>query len=130
MKMIGIKTLLPIKDFLNTLILKHLISMTTKMLGTILFVSSQILIYGFSTGVKNYKKVFQTGFRNCGYLWVSPQIFFVLKLAKLLNTSKPIVIAFSLLETVIHFSFVINLESLGFYVGTLVTTIFSRKPIP
>ena len=51
-----------------------------------------------------------------------PQIFDVLKLAKLLNTSKPIVIASSLLEIATRYSFVLNLESLGFYVGIFVPT--------
>ena len=96
--------------------------MITKMLGTILFVSGQILIPGFLTGMKKCKNVFQTGFRNGGYLWVPLQIFYVLKLAKLLNTSKPTVIASSLLEIVIRYSFVLNLESLGFYVGIFVPT--------
>ena len=107
---------------MNILIHKLLIFMTTKMLGTIHFVSGQILIPGFLTGMKKCKKVFQTGFRNDGYLWVPPQIFYVLKLAKPLNTSKPIVIASSLLEIAIHFSFVLNLESLGFYIGIFVPT--------
>ena len=50
------------------------------------------------------------------------QIFFVLKSKNLLNTSKPIVIASFLLEIATHFSFVLNLESLGFYVGIFVPT--------
>ena len=107
---------------MNILIHKLLTFMITKMLGTILFVSGQTLIPGFLTGMKKCKKVFQIGFRNGGYLWVQLQIFFVLKSSKLLNTSKPIVIAFSLLEIVIHSSFVLNLESLGFYVGIFVPT--------
>ena len=44
------------KDYLKNLILKPLIIMITKMLGTILFVSGQILIPGFLTGMKNAKK--------------------------------------------------------------------------
>ena len=114
--------------------------MITKMLGIILFVLDQILIPGFLTGVKKYKKAFQSRFRNCGFLWVPPQTFFVLKLANLLNISKPTVRASSLLETVIqliqkkkkkkktviHYFSVLNLESLGFYVGTIVPTIFSK----
>ena len=126
MKRIGIKIFLPIKDFLKTLILKPLIFMTTKMLGTILFVSGQILIHGFLTGIKKYKKVFQIGFRNGGFLWVPPQIFFVLKFINLLNISKPTVKAFSLLEIATLYSFVLNLESLGFYVGIFVPTILSQ----
>ena len=50
------------------------------------------------------------------------QTFSVLKSKNLLNMSKPIVIASSLLEIAIHFSFVLNLESLGFYVGIFVLT--------
>ena len=94
------------------------------MLGIIFFVLDQILIPGFLTGEKKCKKVFQTGFRNGGFLWVPPQIFFVLKLANLLNISKPTVRAFSLLEIVTHYFSVLKLESLGFYVGTFVLTIF------
>ena len=92
------------------------------MLGTILFVSSETLIPGFLTRMKKCKELFQTGFRNSGYLWVPLQIFYVLKLAKLLNTSKQTVIASSLLEIATRYSFVLNLESLGFYVGIFVPT--------
>ena len=127
MKRIGIKILLPIKDFLNILILKPLTILITKMLGTILFVLGQVLIPGFSTEVKKYKNAFQTSFRNGGFLRVPLQIFFVLKLVNLLNTSKPTVTAFSLLETVIHYFSVLNLESLGFYVGTFVPTNFLQN---
>ena len=76
--------------------------LTTKMLGTILFVLGQILIPSFSTGVIKCKEIFQTGFRNGGFLWVPPQIFFVLKLANLLNISKPTVIASSFMEIATH----------------------------
>ena len=89
-----------------------------------IFLSDQILIPGFLTGEKKYKKAFQTGFRNGGFLWELPQTFFVLKLANLLNFLKPIVRASSLLEIVTHYFSVLNLESLGFYVGTFVPTIF------
>ena len=123
MKRIGIKILSPIKDFLKILILKPLISMITKMLSTILFVSGQILIPGFLTGMKKCKEVFQTGFRNGGFLWVPPQTFFDLKLANLLNISKPTVRASSLLEIAARYSSVLNLESLGFFVGTFAPTI-------
>ena len=122
MKKIEIKIFSPIKDFLNILIHKLLTSMITKMLGTIHFVYGQPLIPGFLTGMKKCKKVFQIGFRNGGYLWEPPQIFYVLKSSKLSNTSKPIVIASSLLEIAIRYSFVLNLESLGFYVGIFVPT--------
>ena len=122
MKRIEIKIFSPIKDFLKNLIHKPLIIFITKMLGTIPFVSGQILIPGFSTGMKKCKNHFQIGFRNGGFLWVPLQIFSVLKSKNLLNMSKPIVIASSLLEIAIHFSFVLNLESLGFYVGTFVPT--------
>ena len=120
MKRIGIKTFSPIKDFLKNLILKPLIIMITRMLGTILFVSGQILIPGFLTGMKKCKEVFQIGLRNGGFLWVPLQIFSVLKSTNLLNTSKPTMIASSLLEIATHYSFVLNLESLGFYVGIFV----------
>ena len=76
----------------------------------------------FFNWMKKCKKVFQTGFRNGGYLWVPPQIFYVLKSKNLLIMSKPTVIASSLMEIAIHFSFVLNLESLGFYVGIFVPT--------
>ena len=52
------------------------------------------------------------------------QTFFVLKSIKPLNTSKLTVRASSLLETATHYFSVLNLESLGFYVGTFVPTIF------
>ena len=89
---IGIKIFSPIKDFLKNLIHKPLIIMITKMLGTILFVSGQILIHGFLTRMKKCKKAFQTGFKNGVYLWVTLQIFYVMKFKNLLNMSKPIVI--------------------------------------
>ena len=126
MKRIGIKIFSPIKDFLKNLILKPLITMITKMLGTILFVSGPILIPGFLTRMKKCKDHFQTGFRNGGFLWELPQIFYVLKFKNVLNTSKPIVRASSLLEIVIRYSFVLNLESLGFYVGICVPTNLSQ----
>ena len=122
MKRIGIKLILPIKDFLKNLILKPLIIMITKMLGTILFVSGQILTPGFLTGMKKCKEVFQIGFRNGGFLWELLQIFFVMKSINLLNTSKPTVRASSLLEIATRYSFVLNLESLGFYVGIFIPT--------
>ena len=100
--------------------------MITKMLGTILFVSGQIPIPGFLTGMKKFKEVFQTGFRNGGFLWVPLQTFFVLKSINILNTSKPTVRASSLLEIATRYSFVLNLESLGFYVKTFVPTILSQ----
>ena len=86
MKRIGIKLFLPIKDFLKNLILKPSIIMITKMLGTILFISGQILIPVFLTGMKKCKEVFQISFRNGGFLWELLQIFFVLKSINLLNT--------------------------------------------
>ena len=109
-----------IKDFLKTLILKPLIFMITKMHGIILFVLDQTLIPGFLTGAKKYKKAFQTGFRNGGFLWVPPQTFFVLKLVNHLNILKPTMRAISLLHIVTHYFSVLNLESLGFYVGNFV----------
>ena len=123
MKRIGIKILLPIKGFLKNLIHKPLTFMITKMLGTILFVSGQTLIPGFLTGMKKCKNLFQIGFRNGGFLWEPLQIFSVLKSKNLLNMSKPTVIASSLLEIATRYYFVLNLESLGFYVGI---TVFNK----
>ena len=108
-----------LKVFLKNLIHKPLTFMITKMLDTIPFVSGQTHIPGFLTGMKKCKKDFQIGFRNGGFLWVPLQIFSVLKSKNLLKTSETTVIASSLLEIAIHFSFVLNLESLGFYVGTI-----------
>ena len=105
---------------------KPLIIMITKMLGSILFVSGQILIPGFLSGMKKCKDLFQIGFENGGFLWVPPQIFSVLKSKNLLNTSKPTVRASSLLEIATHYSFVLNLESLGFYVGIFDPTNLSQ----
>ena len=96
------------------------------MLGIILFVLDQVLIPGFSTGMKKCKDLFQNGFRNGGFLWVLPQIFSVLKSKNLLNISKSTVRAFSLLEIATHYSFELNLESLGFYVGIFVPTILNQ----
>ena len=89
------------------------------MLGTIPFVSGQTLIPAFLTRMKKCKNNFQIGFNNGGFLWVPLQIFYVLKSKNILNTSETTVIASSLLKIAIHFSFVLNLESLGFYVGTI-----------
>ena len=50
------------------------------------------------------------------------KIFYVLKFKNLLNMSKPTAIASSLLEIAIRYYFVLNLESLGFYVGIFVPT--------
>ena len=97
-----------IKDFLNILIHNLLIFMTTKMPGTMFFVLGQIHILGFLTGMKKFKKPFQTGFKNGGFLWELLQIFFVLKLVKVMNISNQIVKAFSLLEIVIHYFSVLN----------------------
>ena len=108
MKKIGIKIFLLTKDFLNILIHNLLIFMITKMPGTMFFVLSQTLILGFLTGMKKFKKSFQTGFRNGGFLWELLQIFFVLKLVKVMNISNQIVKAFSLLEIVIHYFSVLN----------------------
>ena len=52
----------------------------------------------------------------------TPNIFFFLKSINLLNTSKPTVRASSLLEIATRYSFVLNLESLRFYVGIFVPT--------
>ena len=108
MKKIGIKIYSLIKDFLNILIHNLLIFMTTKMPGTMFFVLGQILILGFLIGMKKFKKPFQTGFKNGGFLWELLQISFVLKLVKVMNISNQIVKAFSLLEIVIHYFSVLN----------------------
>ena len=89
----------------------------TKMHGITLSLLDHLPIHGFSIGEKNFKKLSQTGFRNGGYFLVRLKIIFVLKSANPFITSKPIVKTFSLQETVIHFPFVLNLESLGFFVG-------------
>ena len=102
------------KDFLKTLFHKPLITLTTKMHGITLSLLYHLPIHGFLIGEKNFKKLFQIGFRNGGYFLVPLKIYFVLKSA---NPSKPIVRTFSLLEIVTHFLFVLNLESLGFFVG-------------
>ena len=94
--------------------------MITKMLSTILFLSGQTLILGFSIGMKKCKNLFQIGFRNGGFLWVPLQIFSALKSKNLLNMSKTTVITSSLPEIATHYSSVLNLESLGFYVGIIV----------
>ena len=112
MKKIGIKIFLLTKDFLNILIHNLLIFMTTKMPGTMFFVLGQTLILGFLTGMKKFKKPFQTGFRNGGFLWELLQIFFVLKLVKVMNISNQIVKSFSLLEIVIHYFFCSQLRIL------------------
>ena len=106
------KVLLHTKGFLKTLFLKLLIILNTKMHG---LTHSPTL--GFSIGEKILKNLFQIGFRNGGYFLEPIKIFFVLKFTNTLTISKPIVKTFSLLEIVIHFLFVLNLESLGFFVG-------------
>ena len=70
----------------------------------------------FNWGEK-LQKAFPNWFKNGGYFLVPLKIFFVLKSANPLTTSKPIVRTFSLQETVIHFPSVLNLEFLGFFVG-------------
>ena len=55
---------------------------------------------------------------------------FVLKSANLLIISKLIVKVFSLLEIVIHSLFVLNLGSLGFFVGILLPIVFCLHRIP
>ena len=67
---------------------------------------------GFSIGEKKLKNLFQLGFKNCGFFLVPLKIFYVLKFANHFIISKPIVKTFSLQEIVIHFLFVLNLESL------------------
>ena len=81
------------------------------MLGIILFLSNLLPIRGLLIGEKNFKKNFQIGFKNGGFSWEEVQIFFALKSKELLNFSNQTVIVFSLLETTIHFIFVLSLES-------------------
>ena len=87
------------------------------MLGITLSLLDHLPIHGFSIGEKNFKKLFQISFRNGGYFLVPLKIFFVLKFANPLTTSKPIVKTFSLQKIIIHYLSVLNLESLGFFVG-------------
>ena len=92
--------------------------------GITLSMLDHLLIPGFLTGEKIFKNLFQIGFRNGGFFLVPLQIFSVLKSANLLITSKPIVKTFSLQEIVFHFHFVLNLGSLGFFVGNSLPIIF------
>ena len=82
------------------------------MFGITLSLLDNLLIHGFSIGEKNFKKLFQFGFNNGGCFLVSLKIFFVMNSANPLTTSKPIMKTFSLQETIIHFHYVLNLESL------------------
>ena len=77
------------------------------MFGIILFLSNLLPIRGFLIG----EKIFQIGFKNGCSSWEAIQIFFVLKSKELLKFSNQIMIVFSLLETTIHFIFVLSLES-------------------
>ena len=83
----------------------------------------------FQLGIK-ISKFSQTGFRNGGSFLELLKIFFVLKFANLLTTSKLTVKVFSLLEIVIHSLSVFNLESLGFFVRNLLLIIFGLHHIP
>ena len=74
-----------------------------------------LLTLGFSIGEKNLKNIFQIGLRNGGYFLEPLKIFSVLKSTNHLITLRPIMKNFSLLKIVIHFSFVLNSESLGFF---------------
>ena len=87
------------------------------MLGITLSLLDHLPIHGFSIREKNFKEIFQISFKNGGCFLVPLKIFFVLKFANPLTILKPIVRTFSLQEIVIHFAFVLNLESLGFFVG-------------
>ena len=58
------------------------------------------------------------------------QIFFVLKLVNLLNTSNPTVIAFSLLETVIHYFFCARFRIPWILCWDFNSHQFSPKPFP
>ena len=98
--------------------------------GITLSMLDHLLIPGFLSGMIKFKNLFQTGFRNGGSFLVLLQTFFVLKSANLLITSKPIVKTFSLQETVIHFPFVLNLESLGLFVGNLLPIISYQYNFP
>ena len=101
--------------------------LTTKMHGLTHFLLDLLPTHGFSNGEKNLKKISQPSFRNGGSFLELLKIFFVLKFANLLTTSKLIVIYFSLLEIVIHSLFVLNLESLGFFCKTRENSNFLKK---
>ena len=124
------KVLLHIKDFLKILFLKLLTILITKMHGLTHFLLDLLPTHGFSIGEKNLKKNLQTGFRNGGSFLELLKIFFVLKFANLLITSKLTMKVFSLMEITIHSLSVLNLESLGFFVGTLLPIISCLHLIP
>ena len=115
--MTGNKVLVHTNDFLKILFLEHLTILITKMHGLTHFLLDLLPTHGLSIREKKLKKVSQTGFRNGGSFLELLKIYFVLKFANLLITSKLIVKAFSLLEIAIHFLSVLNLESLGFLLG-------------
>ena len=122
MKRTGNKVFLHTNDFLKILFLKLLTILITKMHGLTHFLLDLLPTQGYSIGEKKLKKISQTGFRNGGSLLKLLKIYFVLKFANLLITSKLTMKKFSLLEIAIHFLSVLNLESLGFFVGTSLPT--------
>ena len=125
--MIGNKILILLtNNFLKILFHKPLITLITKMHGITLSMLDHLLIPGFLTVVKNFKNLSQIGLRNGGYFLMPLKIFFVLKFANPFTTSKPTVKTFSLQETVIHSLSVLNLESLGFFVGNSLPIIFCQ----
>ena len=100
------------------------------MLGLTLSLLDHPPTLGFSIEEKKLKNLFQIGFKNGGFFLVPLKIFSVLKFANHLIISKPIVKTFSLQEIVIHFPFVLNLGSLGFFVGNSLRTIFCQHHFP
>ena len=123
-------TLLHINVFHKILFLKPLIMLTTKMIGLTHFLLDLLPTHGFSIWEKNLKQIFQTGFRNGGSFLELLKIFFVLKFANLLTTSKLTMKVFSLLEIVIHSLFVLNLKSIGFFVGNFLLIILCLHHFP
>ena len=73
--------------------------------------------HGFSMGEKNLKKKFQIGFKNGGSFLELLKIFFVLKFANILITSKLTMKSFSLMEIDIHSLSILNLDPLDSLLG-------------
>ena len=130
MKRIGNKILLLTNVFPKVLNLKPLIILITKMHGLTHFLSNLLSIHGFLIEEKNFKHFFQTGSKKDGFSFELFQIFFVPTYEKPLIISKPIVNFFSLMETNIHYYFVLSLGSLGLSTGTLPLIICSHLIFP
>ena len=98
--------------------------------GLTLSMLDLLSIHGFSIGEIRFKLIFQIGFRNGGSFLELFKTFSVLKLENLLIISKQIVKAFFLWEIVIHYHYVLNLESLGFFVRNSPLIIFCQHLFP